>query len=239
MSETKNLNLFVNFAEACYRAKNYERCRTALGWFFDNSPQFDEFYIRATFCSANLSHYDAKKKGLKGRELVDTILKCIQLIIKAVRIGLENIDRYSYLIHDGSVHFWNISRSINHDGNRKNLIESWQFFIDALQKINDNITWRIKFSLQLALALDEADQQDAANKILVTANDMNTKQNAVETEEKRRVLQNKIFRTQIFLARKTKKGAPAAGGATMKMIGLVQNLKSFVFTSYYYQILKL
>lgn len=233
MFETKNFDLLVNFAEACFKSKSFEKCSEAVQWFFDSIPQFDESYLRATFISANLTHYYAKKKGLKGKELVERILNSIQLIIKAVKIGLENTERYSFLIHDASIHFWNINRSINNDGNRKNLIESWQFFVDALQKINDNITWRIRFSLQLALALDEVDQQDAANKIVVSANEMNTKQNSIETEEKRRILQNKIFRFQIFLSRKTKKGAPSAsGGAIMKIISLVQSLKSFVLSSF-------
>jgi hypothetical protein len=79
---------------------------------------------------------------------VKQILKSLQHIIDGITIALENKQQYSYLVHDGSIHYRNISRALFRDGVRKYLTSTMAFVVNALKEVDDkDISWRVKYTM--------------------------------------------------------------------------------------------
>ena len=119
---------------------------------------------------------------MQGEQLVAGVLAAIDLIVKGIQAASQSprhespivafltplyklVDkscrkhclncRYTFLVYNGSVHYWHISRILQRDGLRAHLIASQQIVVEAVRKLPGKQDWLARLLLQLALALLE------------------------------------------------------------------------------------
>lgn len=59
--------------------------------------------------------------------------------------------RYGFIVYNGSVHYWQISRVLQREGLRCHLLPSEQSVVDAVRRLPDKKEWLSSLLLQLAL----------------------------------------------------------------------------------------
>jgi tetratricopeptide (TPR) repeat protein len=222
-------DIFLYCAETAFKCHSYDVARSCLDSFFATNPeQASEQFIRAQFCKAQLIHEESTT--LKGDALVESINKALQCVIRAMNVALQFKSRYSYLVHEASVHYWNISRLLFHDNCRKHLIPTMPAVVQALHDINDDdVAWRICYNINLSICYDEIDQIDSAAKALNTANDLMQQALKNNPSFEHKSLQDNIFRAQIHIGRKGLKKVQSSGSSTgnsyQKCLTFVQLVK--------------
>ena len=60
--------------------------------------------------------------------------------------------RYGFLVYNGSVHFWHVSRPLQREGLHAHLLASQQQIVDAVRKLPDKQEWLSRLLLQTSLA---------------------------------------------------------------------------------------
>ena len=83
----------------------------------------DQFAPRAHYASALVNHGDLVDASLKGQALVDGTLSALSQIIAGVRAASRSASRrHGFLVYNGSVHYWHVSRELQRDGVRPLLL---------------------------------------------------------------------------------------------------------------------
>jgi tetratricopeptide (TPR) repeat protein len=224
-------DIFLYCAETAFKCRSYEIARSCLDAFFSTNPeQASEQFIRAQFCKAQI--IQEQSTTLKGDELVESVNRALQCVLRAMNVALQFKTRYAYLVHEASVHYWNISMLLFHDNCRKHLLPTIPTVVQALQDINDaDLGWRISYNVNLALCYDEVEQVDAAAKALNTANEL--MQQALKTNPnfEHKSLQDNIFRAQIHMGRrglkKVQSSGTTSGNAYQKCLTIIQLVKRY------------
>lgn len=77
--------------------------------------------------------------------------------------------RHTFLIYNGSVHFWHASWVLQRAGMRKHVVEPTQRVVQFLQSVQGQNTWRARLQIALARGLAEVGRTDEATKTLAEA----------------------------------------------------------------------
>lgn len=75
----------------------------------------------------------AMSSGLKGQPLVDGTLEAVRHVLRGLDVvlgggstGGGNPGRYTFLVYNGSVHHWHVSRPLQRPGLRHHLLPSME-----------------------------------------------------------------------------------------------------------------
>ena len=71
----------------------------------------NQFWIRCQYAKGLLGMEYAK--GLKGPDLVTATLEAIQHLIRGLEVAVT-VPRYTFLIYNCSVHYWQVLRTARH-----------------------------------------------------------------------------------------------------------------------------
>ena len=135
--------MFVYCAETALKVKRLDIARVSLDEYFSLRPiQQTQFYIRSLFCESLLQH--AQGVDHPDKEIAATV-KCLDPILRAIDLCLEDKAKSSYLVHEASVHYWNIAHKLFRYGAREQLIASLTKITQSLADINDDVCWRVLF----------------------------------------------------------------------------------------------
>lgn len=101
------------------------------------------------------------------------------------------------MIHDGALHYWNISRILNKPNQAHKLVTSATKIVQALGDIDDqDVPLRIQLLVQLALCQDSSDADvDGANKTMSQTGDLLKK---IENND----IVDQVSRIQLYIARR-------------------------------------
>eukprot|EP00232_Nephroselmis_pyriformis_P028660 CAMPEP_0182872218 /NCGR_PEP_ID=MMETSP0034_2-20130328/11576_1 /TAXON_ID=156128 /ORGANISM="Nephroselmis pyriformis, Strain CCMP717" /LENGTH=556 /DNA_ID=CAMNT_0025004803 /DNA_START=44 /DNA_END=1710 /DNA_ORIENTATION=- len=157
----------LDIAEECLQTYEVESLRYGpdLAKFEVN----DQFVIRCGYAKALLR--SLRTRHLKGQDLVDGTLACIKDLMEVINIAGAN-DRYTFLIYNGSVQFYHISRPLQHDGVRHHLTPSLEALTKLLEKVPRQVDWKARNALALALCYSEGGKPDDAIKCCQQAIDL-------------------------------------------------------------------
>ncbi|GMH40123.1 hypothetical protein BSKO_08027 [Bryopsis sp. KO-2023] len=157
-------NTLVVCAEVAIEVGHLAAAQDALDRYFEGADGIrDQYLCRALFARALLHHYQTKH--LKGKDLVSNTIEGISYILEALKVAAGN-DRYAFLVYNGSVHFWHISRPLQRECLRKHLLESQQAVVEALEQVPAPEAWKVRNKINLALCFAEANQLENASKAL-------------------------------------------------------------------------
>ena len=82
--------------------------------------KLDQFYVRALFVKGRLMQHSAVvDANLRGHALQTQTLQSAQFIIRGMEMALSptlGLERYKFLVYNGSVHFWRITHFLQCDG---------------------------------------------------------------------------------------------------------------------------
>jgi hypothetical protein len=74
--------------------------------------------------------------------------------------------RYAFLVYNGTVHYWHVSRPLQRDGMRSALLPSQEAFVQALlAAVTGQEEWKARCLGALALCYAEAGKPDDAVKV--------------------------------------------------------------------------
>ena len=104
------------------------------------STRLDQFYVRALFVNGCLMQRSAVvDDNLRGQALHAQTVKSAQCIIHGIELALSpalGLERYKFLVYNGSVHFWRITRFLQTDGLRRALLPQLQKVVDAIAAVD-------------------------------------------------------------------------------------------------------
>ena len=105
------------------------------------SQKIDQYYVRALFVKGCLMQRSAViDDNLNGSELQAQTIKAAQYIIQGMAMAQSptvlGLERYSFLVYNGSVHFWRITHFLQCEGLRSLLLPHLQKVTDALAAVD-------------------------------------------------------------------------------------------------------
>ncbi|GFH19939.1 uncharacterized protein HaLaN_16976, partial [Haematococcus lacustris] len=91
-----------------------------------------------------------------GQPLVDSTLEAIRHVQQGLELAASNPARYLFLVYNGSVHHWHVSRPLQRDKLRHHLLPSMEKVWQALEKVPNHEEWKVRNLMALALCQAEA-----------------------------------------------------------------------------------
>ena len=119
----------------------------------------DQFVCRAAFARGLL--IAERARSLKGPELVAATVEAIKHVLEGIATAQAN-DRHTFLLYNGSVHYWHVSRPLQRPGLRSHLGASLETVLKALERVGGQDEWRIRNMMNLAMCQFEAGNAAAA-----------------------------------------------------------------------------
>ena len=121
----------------------------------------DQFAPRAHYASALVNHGDLVDASLKGQALVDGTLSALSQIIAGVRAASRSASRrHGFLVYNGSVHYWHVSRELQRDGVRPLLLPTLEPLVSALAGIAADVpgldAWRARYLTLLSRCIADS-----------------------------------------------------------------------------------
>lgn len=116
----------------------------------------DQFVCRAYFALGVL--VSENSKTLKGRPLVDGTMESIKHVMRGLDIATAN-ERYLFLVFNGSVHHWHVSRPLQRDSMRAHLLPSMEKVMAALEKVPGQDEWKVSMGKVMVAAFEEVPGQ--------------------------------------------------------------------------------
>ncbi len=96
----------------------------------------------------------------QGKPLVDGTLEAVRHVQRGLELASSNPSRYLFLVYNGSVHNWHVSRPLQRAGLRHHLLPSMEQVMQALEKVPGHEEWKVRNLM--ALAMCQAEAQPAA-----------------------------------------------------------------------------
>jgi len=159
----------------------------------------DQFAARALFATATIKFL--QKRHLKGEELVEGLLSTLGLVVEGIQRA-EKDPRHHFLMFNGAMHFYRISRQLQRKGLRRHLTKSIDTVAGCLsgKYFKGGHEWRANFFVAQALCLAESNKGDDALKALAEAH-------ALAKELGNQELQDRILNIRTHLSITLGKGA--------------------------------
>eukprot|EP00798_Chlamydomonas_sp_ICE-L_P031647 gene31647-6844_t len=129
----------------------------------------DQYLCRAHYSLGKLVSEQSKR--LKGKPLVDGTLESIKHVMKGLEIAASN-PRYLFLVYNGSVHHWHVSRPLQCAEMRKHMLPSMEKVVVALEKVAGQEEWKVRCLMNLALCQLDAGNPSEGEKTLQRGYDM-------------------------------------------------------------------
>lgn len=186
----------VDIADQCCIA--YEgRSRHYTGPAADTLEPRDQLNVRWHYLRGLVS--SARTRPFKGQALIDGTLASIKHILAGLKVrprawgcGAVHVcwrspldsgcptrvqvasasARYQFLVYNGSVHYWHVSRPLQRVGLRSQIVESFSQVLQALAQLPGHAAWRGRLQSAYGMALFEAGKVDDAIKALQDASDL-------------------------------------------------------------------
>lgn len=118
----------------------------------------DSWFIRACFTHARILTH--QNKGLKGKALVEESERAMNVILQGIQIAKES-KRYSHLVYNGSVCFWQAARPLMRRDRWQHVHTQLGQVLAAVEDLAGHIQWKATISAAMA-------QCSAAVRILCT-----------------------------------------------------------------------
>eukprot|EP00762_Andalucia_godoyi_P000183 ANDGO_02226.mRNA.1 Cilia- and flagella-associated protein 46 len=165
----------VEIAECAYELKDATCGFAAIHAFLESRPAESMYLVRAHFAKGLLESLACS--SLKGAELVERTLLSLNSIRKGVELAIKKKDRFAFLVYNGAVHIWNVSRLLSFAGVRGKLCQVLQDTVKNLEEVADSrIDLRLRLLMSLALGFVEINKVDDAIKTMANALDLCNKQ---------------------------------------------------------------
>eukprot|EP00873_Tetraselmis_striata_P015149 jgi/Tetstr1/435413/TSEL_024322.t1 len=150
----------VDVAAECLEAYFLESCR--YGAAFGKVELADQFLCRAYYARARVE--SARTRVLKGQDLITGTLDALKFLQQGLAVAKPN-PRYAFLVYNGTVHYWHVSRPLQRDGMRSSLLPSQEAFVQALvASVAGQEEWKARCLGALAMCYAEAGKPDDALK---------------------------------------------------------------------------
>jgi len=97
-------------------------------------------------------------RSLKGPELVERTLAATAAILEGMELA-ASYPRHTFLVYNGSVHFWHASWVLQREGMRKHVVDHLSRVVEYLRAVQGQDRWRSR--LNIALARGQAETGEA------------------------------------------------------------------------------
>ncbi|WIA22560.1 hypothetical protein OEZ85_000994 [Tetradesmus obliquus] len=184
------------------QAGDLQRARSLLDAFFVHAQRYhapgpqgkaearSQAMCRALFAAGQL--VSQLSSSFKGQALVDGVLEALRYILQGAELAAANPRQaavalvaaaaataasyhgflYTYLIYNGSVHYWHASRPLQCDQLRSHLLPSAERLNQLLDKVEGQQAWRVRHLMALAMCQAEGPRPEEAPKTLTKAMDV-------------------------------------------------------------------
>ena len=161
----------------------------------------DQFVARALFATATIQFL--RKRQLKGEELVEGLLETLGLVVEGIQRA-EKDPRHHFLMFNGAICFYRISRQLQRKGLRRHLTKLIDTVAGCLsgKYFKGGHEWRANFFVAQALCLAESNKGEDAMRALAEAQNL-------AKEVGNHKLQDRILNVKTHLSITLGKGAKA------------------------------
>eukprot|EP00903_Cladosiphon_okamuranus_P014428 g13389.t1 len=219
--QLRSPELLVLAAEAAVKNGEFTSAREACHEFFlDGGGARDQFYCRALFVKALVVSNSIGRDGLVGAEAARRRSRAVGFLLQALDIASEGGARYAFLVHNASVHAWNVLRTALRAGQAGHHAEELVRLSDALEATMDaDLRWRCTLLTAVSLALgDKGDASAASAKAALALQHAETLalREAETTDGARDVLneaKERVAKAQVVIRRIEEAGNRVADGA--------------------------
>ena len=153
----------IDIAEHCnikYFEHSYQYVRHSTESYAEPTVIEDQWKIRALYIAGILQY--EKNKHKNGQKLRDVVLSALQNIVDGITAARKS-NRYKFLVYNGSIHFWQIGRSLMKEGIRYLLQPLGKVVVDAMAALPEGKEdWKASCLVNYSLCLQEVGKLDEA-----------------------------------------------------------------------------